>query len=96
MNIYKLVTYIIGSTLLCVLIIANVFVSGSLSTAGEELKDLENQKIALSEEIKDLHTSILNSSSLTSLQQRAEHLGYLRPEEVVSLDLPIQTVAMNH
>lgn len=80
--------------MLFVLVSANVYVSSSLSTAGEELKDIELETRVLVEQNQDLRNQILQNSSLQTLQERANSLGYVRIQDVVGLDHTSETVAM--
>ncbi|PIR62473.1 MAG: hypothetical protein COU65_03235 [Candidatus Pacebacteria bacterium CG10_big_fil_rev_8_21_14_0_10_42_12] len=92
---YKIIIYFISFSLLTALIVGNIFVSGSLSTSGEDLRQLEQQKQELVEANAELKGVILHSTSLSSLQEKADALGYQRPVKVMALDIPTQTVAYN-
>lgn len=90
---YKVIIYLSASALLIALVVANVIVSGQLSTAGEKLRQMEAEKAAISLDNQVLEASILNGTSLTKLATIAQDQGFVRPEAVMTLQTPNQTVA---
>lgn len=76
------------------LIIANVYVSGSLSTGGIQLRQYEQEQAQLTEEIKQLEAQILEENSLHQLRDRAEKLGFDKPEQIIAVGKSSQDVAL--
>ena len=89
----KIITYIIVSAVSAGLIIANVVVSGSLSTAGEELRELEQEKQQILEAKQELEAKILTFQSLSYLEKEAEARGFVRASEVIAFEVPENVVA---
>ena len=71
-----------------ILIISNVFVSANLSTTGEKIKNLEEEKRLLSEENLELRRSILEKTSLQELEKHAQSLSFEKPTTIISLETP--------
>lgn len=89
----KIITYTIAGTLLFGLILANVVVSGSLSTTGEKLREIEVKKQRLAQENQALETKILTNTSLNQLAEIAQESGFVKPDSVLAVHSPQQTVA---
>lgn len=92
---YKLITYSFASTLLIVLVVANVIVSGSLSTSGEKLRQIELEQQELLRENQTLQAQILNNTSLTQLANQAEMMGFVKPDSILAIQASNQNVAYN-
>jgi len=73
--------------IIAVLVVSNIAVSASLSTSGEHIRELEQQRDLLTEQNQDLKRSLLNHSSLLSLSSKAEALGFTTPKDIISIDL---------
>ena len=76
------------------LVIGNVAVSASLSTSGEQIRQLELEKQHLTEANQDIKRSILYDQALINLESKAQDLGFVSPVKVVSIGAN-SSVAMN-
>lgn len=70
-----------------ILVIANIYISASLSTSGAKINQLENESRLLTEQNTDLKRQILSHSALSHLEKNALELGYLPPQQVVKINL---------
>lgn len=84
-------------TLICFicLIVANVVVSSSIADTGHRLKQIELEHAQLLEDNARLETQILESTSLTKLQNKAVELGYVKPTDVITITDTTVVVALN-
>ncbi len=68
---------------LIVLVIANVFFTVSVSASGTELTNIEKKQNALLFKNQELTDKITNESSLSRIREKAESLGFFKPENIV-------------
>ena len=62
-----------------------VIVSNQLANAGEKLTQIEKEIKTLEEENEELKREIAISSSLTTIAEKAEEMGFLRMENFLYL-----------
>jgi len=74
---------LIFTTILIVLVIANVFFTVSVSASGAELTNIEKTQSALSSKNQELTDKITNESSLSTIGEKADSLGFSKPENIV-------------
>ena len=81
-------TFRIFKILIFVLILLGVFqviVSNQLANAGEKLTQIEEEIKILEEKNEGLKKEIAVSSSLTTIAEKAEEIGFLRSENFLYL-----------
>lgn len=69
-----------------VLIVANIWLSATLSHLGIYLKDMENKSVSLKKTTQTVQQNILAETALTDLAVKAENLGFT--QKVQPLKLP--------
>ena len=74
---------LIFTSLLIVLVIANVFFTVSVSASGAELTDIEKIQSNLASKNQELTDKIMNESSLSTIGEKADSLGFSKPENIV-------------
>lgn len=74
---------LIFTSLLIVLVIANVFFTVSVSASGAELTNIEKTQSTLLSKNQEFVDKITNESSLSTIGEKAESLGYAKPENIV-------------
>jgi len=74
---------LIFTSLLIILVIANVFFTVSVSASGAELTNIEKTQSTLSSKNQELTDKITNESSLSSIGEKADALGFSKPENIV-------------
>jgi len=74
---------LIITSLLIVLVIANVIFTVSVSANGAELTSLEKAQNNLLAKNQELTDKITNESSLSIISQKADSLGFSKPENIV-------------
>ena len=72
-----------GWLVLAVLVIVQVFFTIQTSAMGAELSMYEHKSIEFTKENQELKTALVNQSSLSETQTKADELGYARPSTVV-------------
>lgn len=78
--------------LFVVLLVASVFITIGLVTSGSKLAKLERERATLSKENEDIKRRLVNDSSLTELSEKADDLGFKRPQEIIYVT-EIETLA---
>ena len=75
----------------CLLLFAQVIVSNRLATTGYQMNEIETDIEATSENNELLKEQIASASALTTIQIKAEKLGFNRPVRPTFLDhtLPV-------
>lgn len=68
---------------LIVLVIANVFFTVSVSASGAELTSIEKTQSELLSKNQELTDKITSESSLSVIGEKADSLGFLKPENIV-------------
>lgn len=68
---------------LIVLVIANVFFTVSVSASGAELTSIEKIQNTLASKNQELTDKITSESSLSTIGEKAEALGFSKPENIV-------------
>jgi cell division protein FtsL len=68
---------------LIVLVVANVFITVSVSASGAELTSIEKVQSTLSSKNQELTDKITNESSLSTIGEKADSLGFAKPENIV-------------
>lgn len=76
------------------LIVANVSISSTLSTSGEELRKMEIERQQLEESNIRLKEHILEAHSLNKLQTLANELGFVKPSQIVAYSSDSKDVAL--
>lgn len=76
---------LIFASLLIVLVIANVFFTVSVSASGAELTSIEKTQSTLLSINQELADKITNESSLSTIGEKANSLGFSKPENIVYL-----------
>lgn len=76
---------LIFTSLLIVLVIANVFFTVSVSASGAELTSIEKTQSNLLSKNQELTDKITNESSLSTIGEKADSLGFSKPENIVYL-----------
>lgn len=66
-----------------VLIVASVFIMIDVATSGSKLAKLEKEKASLSRENGEIKEKLIGDSSLTELSNKAEDLGFAKPQSVI-------------
>ncbi len=74
---------LIFTCLLIVLVIANVFFTVSVSASGAELTNIEKTQSILLSKNQELSDKITNESSLNTIGEKADSLGFSKPENIV-------------
>lgn len=74
---------LIFTTILIVLVIANVIFTVSVSASGAELTNIEKTQNALFSKNQELRDKITNESSLSAIGEKANSLGFSKPENIV-------------
>lgn len=74
---------LIFTVTLIVLVIANVFITVSVSASGAELSSIEKNQNELLSRNQELTDKITSESSLSVVGQKADSLGFLKPENIV-------------
>lgn len=69
-------------------VVLTVYLAIESSSKGAILADLERQKNELIEENNRIKSEFMYSSSLMTLQETAESLGYKKPEKIIYTGLP--------
>lgn len=68
---------------LVVLVIANVFITVSVSASGAELTSIEKTQNTLLSKNQELTDKITSESSLSTVGEKADSLGFAKPEIIV-------------
>ena len=74
---------LIFTSLLIVLVIANVFFTVSVSASGAELTSIEKTQEILHSKNQEFMDKITNESSLSTIGEKADSLGFSKPENIV-------------
>ena len=74
---------VIFTGLLIVLVIANVFFTVSVSASGAELTIIEKNQSTLLSKNQEFMDEITKESSLSVIEEKAESLGFVKPENIV-------------
>ena len=74
---------LIFTVTLIVLVIANVFFTVSVSASGAELTSIEKIQSTLSSKNQELTDKITSESSLSTIGEKADSLGFIKPENIV-------------
>lgn len=69
--------------LLAITGLSSVFLAIEISTSGAELAKLESESARLKREKEILTVDLVKASSLSSLGERAEEMGFVKPERVL-------------
>lgn len=68
---------------LAVLCAITVFLTIEMVTGGAETAKLEKEESVLALENRDLSEKVVRGNSLASIQEKAQELGFGKPEEVI-------------
>jgi len=68
---------------LVILVIANVFITVSVSASGAELTSIEKTQNTLLSKNQKLTDKITSESSLSVIGEKADSLGFVKPENIV-------------
>ena len=71
--------------LFVIFIIATVYTTIKTSSLGTTLVDLESKEKELISENANLADSLVHLSSMTSIEKKAEDLGFVKPQNVIYL-----------
>ena len=74
---------LIFTSLLIVLVIANVIFTVSVSASGAELASIEKTQSTLLSKNQEFMDKITNESSLSTIGEKADSLGFSKPENIV-------------
>ena len=74
---------LIFTVALIVLVIANVFFTVSVSASGAELTSIEKTQSTLLSKNQEFMDKITNESSLSTIGEKADSLGFSKPENIV-------------
>ncbi len=74
---------LIFTSILIVLVIANVFFTVSVSASGVELTNIEKAQSILLSKNQELTDKITNESSLSTIGEKADFLGFSKPENII-------------
>jgi cell division protein FtsL len=74
---------LIFTVTLIVLVIANVFFTVSVSASGAELTNIEKIQTTLASKNQELTDKITSESSLSNIGEKADSLGFTKPENIV-------------
>lgn len=74
---------LIFTSLLIVLVIANVIFTVSVSASGAELTSIEKTQSTLLSKNQEFMDKITNESSLSTIGEKADSLGFSKPENIV-------------
>ncbi len=69
-----------------ILIVIQIFFAIQTSTFGAELSSLEYQQSEIKKQTEELKSSLVEKSSLTTTDYKAESLGFMSPKHVVFLE----------
>lgn len=74
-----------------VLLAVQIFFTIQASSMGAELSVLEHQSMELTRKNQELKQALVNKSSLSQVQEKAEEIGYIKPSNVlfVKQDAPV-------
>lgn len=67
------------------IILTNVVFAVSGVGMGDNLVDIENKEAVLSEDIGNLKEEVVNTTSLTKMEERTQELGFEKPASIVYL-----------
>jgi len=68
---------------LALFVVVTVFFAIEFSTLGAYVAALEKEESDLVREKQDLSNQLINSSSLSEMGEKAEELGFKKPDEVI-------------
>lgn len=69
-----------GLAFLCAI---TIFLTIETVTAGAETAKLERQEAVLIQENRDISEKVVKGTSLAEVSQKAQELGFVRPDEVI-------------
>lgn len=69
-----------------ILVILQIVVSNSFSTAGETILKLENEAKTLEKENELLQSQIFEKSSLHNIEKQAKILGFVKVNNIISIN----------
>jgi len=69
--------------ILFLLVIANVYLTVETATSGAQIVSLEKKEQILANEKRLSSEEIIKKSSLSSIQQKAQEMGYRKPQNIV-------------
>lgn len=81
----KKITLTTTITLIILLNLANILVSGTYATKGSKLQQLNTQKEKLLDSNRLLQQKIYSYKSLSKLKNQAQLVGYQKPSEIISV-----------
>ena len=80
----KVKVLIILATTVALILTTQLVFAASLATDGEKLSQTEQEIRSLEKENTTLKVKIANESSLKTLSQKAEQLGFKKPSEIIA------------
>ena len=68
-----------------IFIIGTVYFTIQVATSGSKLAQLERERMQLTKETQSLSSDLMQQTSLTQIGQRAEEMGFIKPDKIVYL-----------
>ncbi len=81
-SLANLKIYFLWSALILLCAIT-IFLTIEMVTSGAETAKLEREESILSQENRDLSEKVVKGTSLGSIEEKANELGFAKPEEVI-------------
>ena len=76
-----------------ILFAASIFVTIESVTSSSELAQIALEKQRVDQEIEDLNSGVIKSSSLGDLELKAETVGFAKPSQIVYIGKPADVAA---
>ena len=86
-NIYVMAIF------LGILMLSSIGLTITSATKGAEISYLEKQKMVAREEMEELSSKVVSSTSLSQVAQAAPELGLIKPDNIVYLNGEVASVA---
>ena len=64
-------------------VVSSVYMAIQVATTGAKIAKLDTEKRSLQKENEEISNTLINSSSLSELGEKAEELGFTKPEAIM-------------
>jgi uncharacterized protein (UPF0333 family) len=78
---------------LVIFAVGNIFYLVEVSAYGAEVSELEKESAAVSKQIQSYKEQIMSKSSLVAIENKADQLGFVKPQNMIYLAGENVTVA---
>ena len=78
---------------LVIFAVGNIFYMVEVSAYGAEVSELEKESAAVSKQIQSYKEQIMSKSSLVAIENKADQLGFVKPQNMIYLAGENVTVA---